>query len=150
MTVAPRALPVRTALLVALGGLTLLTGCSAASDGAQPAAAPPPSPAAPPAAVVSATAVAPPSPTTVRGGACPDAAALFARLPTAETAGARAVPGSTTCAGDWAVIGLRQQSGQSVALFSSATGSWQPVDTAQACADGTLPAALADGVCNAG
>ena len=168
-----RTAPTRAVLTVGLGALALLTGCSASSGDAQPAAAPSSVASSPaPVAVaspagVAPSVVAPPSakapvevpvrtpataPVTASAAAmaCPDPATLFARLPAAETAGNRVAHGRATCAGEWAVIGVLHQGGQSVALFSSATGSWRPADAVGACADGELPAALVDGVCNAG
>lgn len=156
MTSAPiRSLTARTALLLGLGGLTLLTGCQAA----QPDAAAPVATSTPPVVDVAAPVATSTAPGTAAAATptrsatpptCPDAASLFGLLPADEAAVARVAPGPASCAGDWAVIGLLHQGGQSVSLFSSATGRWAPADAGRACAGGELPAELVDGVCNAG
>ena len=83
---------------------------------------------------------------------CPDAAALLGLMapPTGgDTAPQLGAP-TATCSGDWAVIGVRYGTAQSIALFQFAAGSWREVDRSDACAAGDVPADLVAGVCNAG
>ena len=126
-------------------GQSLLDRPDGGTAGTPPAVTSP----APPTAAPSSSSSAPVLPAPP---GCPDAAALLALLPAPTGGDPPPTLGSpsASCSGSWAVIGVRSGTAQSVALFSFADGRWRPADRDQACAAGSLPADLVDGVCNAG